>query len=175
VIRTYVALGANLGDRRGNLEYALTLLSHRPGVRLVRVASLYESEPVEAAGGWFLNSVAAIETSLHARDFLEGLMQVEGVCGRPPLRQRGEARAIDLDLLLYGSQVICEPQIEVPHPRMHLRPFVLLPLAELDPNLVHPGLGVRVVDLLVRVPVGSGVRLVSRDWYATLAEGRRGR
>ena len=175
MIRTFVGLGANLGDRRDHLEQALALLGAGSGVRLLRIASLYETEPVEAAGGWFFNSVAAAETSLSPAGLLERLLRVEEACGRPRLRPVGEARAVDLDLLLYGAQVISEPHLEIPHPRMHLRRFVLVPLAELDPALVHPGLGLRVGDLLTRLPPVPEVRLVARDWFLAPAAGRSGR
>jgi 2-amino-4-hydroxy-6-hydroxymethyldihydropteridine diphosphokinase len=173
LIRAYLGLGGNVGDRQGALEQALSLLVCRPGIRLVRLSSLYETEPVEAAGGWFFNGVAEVETSLGPHELLGALGQVEGACGRPRLREWGEARVVDLDLLLYGSRIIAEPHLQVPHPRMHLRRFVLLPLAELDPGLVHPGLGTRVSDLLAHLPELPEVRMVAREWFVARA-GERG-
>jgi 2-amino-4-hydroxy-6-hydroxymethyldihydropteridine diphosphokinase len=79
---------------------------------------------------------------------------------------------VDIDLLLYGSQIITEPKLQVPHPRMHLRRFVLVPLAELDPGLAHPGLGTRVDDLLTQLPPGAEVRMVARDWFFARVEER---
>ena len=173
MIRAYLGLGTNLGDRRGTLEHALSLLGARPDVQLQRVSPLYETEPVDVAGGWFFNGVVETETSLGPLELLEILLQVEEACGRPPVRERGEARVVDIDLLLYGSQIITEPRLQVPHPRMHLRRFVLVPLAELDPSLWHPGLGMTVGDLLTRLPPAPEVRLVARDWFrAGVSEGR---
>jgi 2-amino-4-hydroxy-6-hydroxymethyldihydropteridine diphosphokinase len=170
LIRAYLGLGGNVGDRQGALEQALSLLVCRPGIRLIRLSSLYETEPVEASGGWFFNSVAEVETSLGPDELLTTLEQVEGACGRSRLRERGEARLVDL--LLYGSRIIAEPQLQVPHPRMHLRRFVLVPLAELDPGLVHPGLGTRVSDLLAHLSQLPEVRVVAREWCVARAAER---
>jgi len=170
--RAYLGLGTNLGDRQRALEHALALLACRPGIRLLRVSSLYETKPEDVAGGWFLNGVVEVETSLGPRELLEALVEVEEACGRPRCRQRGEARVADLDLLLYGSQTMAEPGLEVPHPRMHLRRFVLNPLVELDPDLMHPGLGIRIGDLLTRLPGGSDVRVTGRDWFGAAASKR---
>lgn len=164
VIRAYLGLGANLGDRRETLEHAISLLSQRPGIRLLRISSLYETEPVDVAGGWFFNGVVEAETSLAPQQLLETLLQVEEACGRPETRGRGEERVVDIDLLLYGSQIIAEPNLQVPHPRMHLRRFVLVPLAELDPDLLHPGLEIRVGDLLSQLSPAPEVRVVAGDW-----------
>lgn len=172
MIRAYLGLGANLGDRRETLEHAISLLSQRPGIRLLRISSLYETEPVDVAGGWFFNGVVEAETSLAPQQLLETLLQVEEACGRPQTRGRGEERVVDIDLLLYGSQIIAEPNLQVPHPRMHLRRFVLVPLAELDPGLAHPGLGTRVDDLLTQLPPGAEVRMVARDWFFARVEER---
>lgn len=172
MIRTYLGLGANLGNRQGQLEHALALLMCRPGIRLLRISSLYETEPVDVTGSWFFNSVVEVETSLVSLELLEALLQVEEACGRPRVRRRGEARVVDIDLLLYGSQIITEPKLQVPHPRMHLRRFVLVPLAELDPGLAHPSLGTRVDDLLTQLPPGAEVRMVARDWFFARVEER---
>jgi 2-amino-4-hydroxy-6-hydroxymethyldihydropteridine diphosphokinase len=170
--RAYLGVGTNLGDRQSALEQALGLLACRPGIRLLRVSSLYETEPEDVAGGWFLNGVVEVETSLGPRELLDTLVEVEEACGRPRRRQRGEPRVADLDLLLYGSQTMAEPGLEVPHPRMHLRRFVLVPLVELDPDLMHPGLGIRIGDLLTRLPGDSDVRVTVRDWFGAAASKR---
>jgi 2-amino-4-hydroxy-6-hydroxymethyldihydropteridine diphosphokinase len=167
--RAYLGLGTNLGDRQRALEHALALLACRPGIRILRMSSLYETEPENVAGGWFLNGVVEVETSLGPEELLEALVEIEEACGRPRCRQRGEPRVADLDLLLYGSQVMMEPGLEVPHPRLHLRRFVLVPLVELDPDLMHPGLGIRMRDLLTRLPCGPDVRVTVRDWFGARA------
>ncbi len=168
--RAFVGLGANLGDRQRALEHALSLLMRPAGIQVLRLSSLYETEPEDVRGGWFLNGVAEVETRLPPRQLLDALLQVEEACGRPRFRERGEARVVDVDLLLYGSHVIADPNLHVPHPRMHLRRFVLVPLAELDPGLVHPGLKIRIVDLLGGLPPGADVRLVAPEWFAIRAE-----
>ena len=166
MIRAYLGLGSNLGNRRETLEQAVSLLSHRSGIQLLRVSSLYETEPVDVAGGWFFNCVVGVATSLTPQHVLETLVHVEEACGRSRTRKTGEARIVDIDLLLYGSQVISEPNLEVPHPRMHLRRFVLEPLAEIEPDLVHPGLSISVGDLLKHLPPTPEVRVVARDWVS---------
>lgn len=169
--RAYLGLGANLGDRREALEQAVSLLSQRPGIRFLRISSLYETEPVDVAGGWFFNCVAEIETALTPQALLESLMQVEETCGRSRVRGQGEARVVDIDLLLYGSEIVAEPHLHVPHPRMHLRRFVLVPLAELSAELRHPGLGAHVGDLLAQLPPAPQVRLVAEDWLSLPVRG----
>ena len=105
VIRAYLGLGANLGDRRETLEHAISLLSQRPGIRLLRISSLYETEPVDVAGGWFFNGVVEAETSLAPQQLLETLLQVEEACGRPQTRGRGEERVVDIDLCAIRSEL----------------------------------------------------------------------
>jgi len=134
----FVGLGSNLGDRRANLEAAVEKLAREPGVRVVRRSSLYETEPVGVADQpWFLNAVLEIETKLAAGELLRTLKRIERELGRRPGRRWGE-RLIDLDLLLYGEQPLAEPDLTVPHPEMWRRLFVLVPLAELAPDLRAP-------------------------------------
>jgi len=147
--RSFVGLGANLEDPRGQIERAIELLAAEDGIELVAVSSLRETDPV----GYedqprFLNGAAELRTSLHARELLERLLAVERRLGRV----RGDGprfgpRTIDLDLLLYGDELIDEPGLQIPHPRLHERRFALEPLAELAPELVVPGRG-PVRDLL---------------------------
>jgi 2-amino-4-hydroxy-6-hydroxymethyldihydropteridine diphosphokinase len=147
VTRAYVGLGANVGDRKATLERALELLAAH--VDVVAVSTLRETEP------WgypdqpsFLNGAAAVETDFAPRELLDVLLAIEQELGRV----RGEGprygpRAVDLDLLLFGDDVVDEPGLTVPHPRLSERAFALEPLAELDPTLVVPAQG-RVSDLL---------------------------
>jgi 2-amino-4-hydroxy-6-hydroxymethyldihydropteridine diphosphokinase len=141
--RSFVGLGANLEDPRAQIERALELLDAEDGVDVVAVSTLRETNPV----GYedqprFLNGAVELRTSLEAGELLERLLAIERRLGRV----RGEGprfgpRTIDLDLLLHGDQVIVEPGLQIPHPRLHERRFALEPLAELDPALVVPGLG----------------------------------
>jgi 2-amino-4-hydroxy-6-hydroxymethyldihydropteridine diphosphokinase len=147
VTRAYVGLGANLGPREETLRRALELLAQSPGVDVLAVSVLRETEPVGVVEQPpFLNGAAALETSLSARELLDLLLGVERTLGRVRAERWGP-RLIDLDLLLYDAETIDEPGLRVPHPRLHERRFALKPLAELDPELVIPGRG-RVSALL---------------------------
>ena len=140
--RAFVGLGANLGDRERTLHAAVDALAAEPGIELVAASTLRETEPVGVGEQpRFLNGAAELETSLGARELLDRLLAIEQGFGR--VRTPGEhgPRTLDLDLLLYGDDVIDEPGLTVPHPRLHERRFVLEPLAELAPNLVVPGRG----------------------------------
>ncbi len=146
--RAYVGLGSNLGDRERLLRRAVELLDAADGVEVVAVSSLRETDPVGfAEQPRFLNAAAALETTLAPRALLDLLLALERELGRTRAGPRFGPRTIDLDLLLHGSAVVCEPGLTVPHPRLHERRFALEPLAELDPRLVVPGRG-PVADLL---------------------------
>jgi 2-amino-4-hydroxy-6-hydroxymethyldihydropteridine diphosphokinase len=141
--RSFVGLGGNLEDPRAQIERALDLLAAEDGVEVIAVSTLRETDPV----GYedqprFLNGAAELQTSLEARELLERLLAIERRLGR--VRGAGlrfGPRTIDIDLLLHGDQVIAEPGLLVPHPRLHERRFALEPLAELDPALEIPGRG----------------------------------
>jgi 2-amino-4-hydroxy-6-hydroxymethyldihydropteridine diphosphokinase len=160
-VTAYVAFGSNLGDRRAHLGRALSALGSEPGIRVQAVSGLYESQPVGGPQnqGPYLNAAAVVVTDLGPREFLEALLRIESGLGRVRAERDGP-RTIDLDLLLYGDQVVDEPGLVVPHPRLHQRAFVLRPLADLAPGLRHPVLGRTVVDLLALV---EGVRPVG-EW-----------
>jgi 2-amino-4-hydroxy-6-hydroxymethyldihydropteridine diphosphokinase len=137
-VLAYLGLGSNLGDRQSNLAAALDNLANPPILRVLRRSQLYESEPWGVTDQpWFLNQVLEIKTSLAPRDLLARLKQVEHDLGRQPSRRWGE-RLIDLDILLYGQQQVGEPDLVIPHPHLWERLFVLLPLAELQPELRSP-------------------------------------
>lgn len=153
--RAYVGLGANVGNRRENLDRAVELLGAEPGVRVFAVSSVRETDPV----GYedqprFLNAACAVDTELGPRDLLERLLAIERALGRERTGPRFGPRTIDLDLLLYGSETIDEPGLTVPHPRLAERLFVLEPLHELAPQLVLPD-GHAVRDLLREVGDGD--------------------
>jgi 2-amino-4-hydroxy-6-hydroxymethyldihydropteridine diphosphokinase len=142
VTRAYVGLGANLGDRSAMLRTAIEQLRREPDVTLVAVSSVRETDPVGFLDQpRFLNAAAALDTELSARELLDRLLGIERRLGRTREGPRFGPRTIDLDLLLYGDQRLDEPDLEVPHPRLHERLFVLEPLFELDPGLVVPGRG----------------------------------
>lgn len=147
-IEAWIALGSNVGDRAANLSKAVEGLSALPQTACEKVSRWVETPPVEVGGGMFLNGVAGIRTSLSARSLLAALMTLERRLGR--FRAVASPRTVDLDLIDYGGCVIQELDLVVPHPRMHERPFVLVPLAEIAPAWVHPVLGLRAADLLAR-------------------------
>jgi len=142
VTRAYVALGANLGDRERTLRAAVDALAAEDGIEVVAVSTLRETEPVGVGEQpRFLNGAAELETTLTSRELLARLLAVEQRFGRIRIPGEHGPRTLDLDLLLYGDEVIDEPGLAVPHPRLHERSFVLEPLAELAPGLVVPGRG----------------------------------
>lgn len=146
----YLGLGANLGDREATLRRALDLLGAEPGIEVIAVSTLRETDPVGFVDQpRFLNGAAAVETELEPRELLERLLAVERALGRERTGRRFGPRTVDLDLLLYGDRVVDEPGLTVPHARLAERRFALEPLVELDPELVLPD-GRRIVDLLRR-------------------------
>jgi 2-amino-4-hydroxy-6-hydroxymethyldihydropteridine diphosphokinase len=145
----YVGMGANLGDARAALEAAAAALGALPQTRLVRCSSLYRSAPIDSSGPDYLNAVAALDTRLAPHALLAHLQAIEQRHGRER-PYRNAPRTLDLDLLLYGGQTIDTPTLTVPHPRLHERAFVLLPLAEIAPGLQVPGRA-GVDELLARV------------------------
>src|ERR1039458_31259 len=129
----YLSLGSNMGDRAENIARAIGALGAH-GVRVVRKSSLYETEPVEVrGGGWFLNCVVDVETGLMPRQLMNALLEIERSLGRqrgPVSKGLKDPRTIDMDILLYGTDVVSTPELEVPHPRMAERRFVLVPRSE---------------------------------------------
>lgn len=147
VVTAYVGLGANLGDPAEAIRGACAALDALPQTRLTACSRLYRSAPVGVSGQPdYINAVAALETALPPQALLAAMMTIEADNGRTRDFHMAP-RTLDMDLLLHGDARIDEPQLQVPHPRMHLRAFVLAPLAELAPDLVIPGIG-PVADLL---------------------------
>jgi 2-amino-4-hydroxy-6-hydroxymethyldihydropteridine diphosphokinase len=155
--RVYLSLGSNLGEREANLRAAIAALTG-VGVRVGRVSSIYETEPVDyLEQGWFLNCVVEAETELPALELLRALRGIEARMGSRKLIAKGP-RLIDMDILLYRAETIDTAELQVPHPRMHVRRFVLVPLAEIAPGLRHPSWGGTVAELLAKTPDNSAVR-----------------
>ncbi len=136
----FIGLGANLGDARASLANAARQIGQLPGTRLIRVSSLYRSAPVESSGPDYLNAVAEIETALVPPALLSALQQIEQAHGRERPYVNAP-RTLDLDILCFGQLSQSDPVLTLPHPRAHLRAFVLLPWAELAPELLLPGRG----------------------------------
>jgi 2-amino-4-hydroxy-6-hydroxymethyldihydropteridine diphosphokinase len=161
--RAYIGIGSNLGDRKANTREAVDRVSKLPTTRIVRASSLYESEPLGDAKTWFVNSVIEIETEFAPDALLRRLKAIETSMGRKRVKgKRWGSRIIDLDILLCDHEVVEKRSLKVPHPEMHKRRFVLLPLAELAPQVVHPQLGQTVSALLATLKDEKRVTLLPR-------------
>lgn len=136
-VTAYIGMGANLGDARATLDAATTDIAALPGIHATQRSALYRSAPVNAKGPDFVNAVLRVETTLEAEDLLRALHSVENRHGRERPYQNAP-RTLDLDLLLHGDEMRQTPFLTLPHPRMHLRAFVLRPLQELAPGLRLP-------------------------------------
>lgn len=144
----YIGIGSNLGDKRDNCLKAIDRINALPGCRVMAQSGFYLTEPVGVKGqDWYLNCVIALSTDMSAQDLLKRLLAIEADMGRER-KGRWDPRLIDLDILLFGNEVIDEKGLQVPHPLMHLRRFVLVPMVFLAPNLIHPVLGKTMVELL---------------------------
>ena len=156
----YLSLGSNVGDRAKNLRDAIAALGNS-GASVVRVSSVYETEPVDYLDQpWFLNCAVEAETELAALELLQAVRGIEAQMGSKKLIAKGP-RLIDIDILLYGNEIIDTPELQVPHPRMHLRRFVLEPLAQIASNTQHPVLRLSISELLARTPDKSTVRVAA--------------
>lgn len=133
----FISIGSNVGDREQQIAAAVHALAER-GIRVKQKSSIYSTEPVDVeTQGWFLNCVVEVKTDLMPRQLLRAVQQIENDLGRKRLVRRGP-RVIDLDILFYSSSVVRAPELEIPHPRLTQRRFVLVPLAEIAPGLRHP-------------------------------------
>jgi 2-amino-4-hydroxy-6-hydroxymethyldihydropteridine diphosphokinase len=149
-VTAYVGLGANLGDRARTIRAGVQDLAAHPAITLLAVSRLVETGAEEVPGPPYLNGAAALATTLSARNLLAVLLAVEKAHGRVRTVRRGP-RTLDLDLLLYGSYVFHEPDLDVPHPRLTGRRFVLGPLAEIAPDVMVPETGRTVAAWLARL------------------------
>ncbi len=155
---TYLSLGSNIGDREANLHAAIECLA-APALRVLRISPIYETEPVDYADQrWFLNLAVEAETSLFPLQLLARVQKVERVLGRVRTVPKGP-RTIDIDILFYGAAVMHGGQLEIPHPRMCDRRFVLVPLNDLAPDLRHPVSRKTVAEMLRAAP-SAVVRLI---------------
>lgn len=136
--RAYLALGSNLGNRLGHLRAAVRLLEETDRIDVVRSSRIYETDPVGPPQPAYLNAVIEVETSRSPRELLEACRDVEDALGRVRTERWGP-RTIDVDVLTFDEQTVDEPDLQVPHPRMHERGFVLVPLGELDDDPMLPG------------------------------------
>jgi 2-amino-4-hydroxy-6-hydroxymethyldihydropteridine diphosphokinase len=158
--QVYISLGSNVGDRQSHLRDAIAHL--RAQGRVVSVSSFYETEPVDfTEQAWFLNCAVSLETTRAPEQLMAAVLQIEVEMGRRRIQPKGP-RIIDIDILLFGDEVINSPALTVPHPAMQDRRFVLQPLAEIAPTVRHPVLRKTIVELLEVLPAGQTVQKISR-------------
>ena len=158
-MRAYIGLGSNVGDRLNAIREAIREIGLVKEVKIVRLSSIYETEPIECEGGLFYNAVLEVETSQEPASLLKELMKIENDMGRNRVKKCAE-RKMDLDLLLYGDRQMTQSDLTLPHPRMHLRKFVLEPLCELNPDLIIPYIKKTVKEILASAEDASMVRKI---------------
>lgn len=159
--RCFIGIGSNLGDRKANYREACERLRTLPKTRIVKESSLYESEPLGDAKTWFVNAVVEIETEFSADELLRHLKAIEKDMGRKRVKgKRWGSRIIDLDVLLFDKEVIDKRMLKVPHPEMQNRRFVLVPLSELAPQLIHPKLNMTISEMLAGLKDSKKVHLM---------------
>ena len=147
--RAFIGIGSNLGDRKANFLEAVDRIRKLPGTRMMKQSSLYESEPLGDARTWFVNAVIELETEFSAEELLKRLKAIETAMGRKRVRgKRWGSRVIDLDILFFDNEIIDKRSLKVPHPELQNRRFVLAPLSELAPQLIHPKLSATISELL---------------------------
>ncbi len=162
----YIGLGSNLGDREANLNRALNMLSL--SARIVDISPIFLTEPeIYKDQPDFLNSVACVDTNCTAVELLKILNGIEARMGRERT-YAGAPRVIDLDLLFFGKDIISRPGLDVPHPRLHLRAFVLAPMAEIAPDFMHPALHKSVRELLIDLKPGYRIE----KWGSNTGKGK---
>jgi 2-amino-4-hydroxy-6-hydroxymethyldihydropteridine diphosphokinase len=147
--RAFIGIGSNLGDRKANYREACDKIGALAKTRIVKASSLYESEPLGDATTWFVNGVIEIETEFQPEPLLKQLQTIETVMGRKRVKgKRWGSRIIDLDILFFDKEVLGKRTLKIPHPELQNRKFVLIPLSELAPQLIHPKLNLSVNELL---------------------------
>jgi len=160
MVEAFLALGSNIGDQRENLKKALLFLGEK--LHIVKISSIYETEPMYVEDQeWFLNCVVKAVTELSPRALLDFTMETEQRIGRKRDNdeKRYGPRIIDIDILFYGDSIVSEKDLEIPHPRIQERLFVLIPLAEIDPSLVHPVCRKNITQLLGELHSNKTVRI----------------
>ncbi len=158
--QVYIGIGSNLGKKKENFLEALTRIAKIPNTKIIKESSFYESEPLGDSKEWYVNGVIEIETELKPELLLKKLKNIERAMGRKKVRKRWGARIIDLDILLLNNLVVEKRNLKIPHPEMQKRKFVLVPLSEIAPQVIHPVLGVTISELLVNLKDDKRVSLM---------------
>ena len=156
----YIGIGSNLGKKKENFLEALTRIARIPNTKIIKESSFYESEPLGDSKEWYINGVIEIETELKPELLLQKFKNIERAMGRKKVRKRWGARIIDLDILLFNNLVMEKRNVKIPHPEMHKRKFVLVPLSEIAPQVIHPVLGATISELLVNLKDDKRVSLM---------------
>lgn len=157
--QVYIGIGSNLGNKRENYLEALERIAKLPKTRIIKESSVYESQPHGDSKEWYINGVIEIETEMKPELLLNKFKNIERAMGRKKVRKKWGARIIDLDILLYDSLILNKKNLKIPHPEMHQRKFVLIPLSELGPQVIHPVLGTSISEILVGVKDDKRVSL----------------
>ena len=157
--QVYIGIGSNVGNKRENFLEALSRVAKLPDTKVVKESSLYESEPIGDAKEWYVNGAIEIETKFKPDMLLKKFKNIERAMGRKKVKKRWGARIIDLDILLYDAAIVKKKNLRIPHPEMSSRKFVLLPLGEIAPQVIHPELGVTISELLINVKDDKKIHL----------------
>jgi 2-amino-4-hydroxy-6-hydroxymethyldihydropteridine diphosphokinase len=157
--QVYIGVGSNLGNKKENFLEALLRVAKLPDTRILKESSLYESEPIGDAKEWYVNGAIEIETKFKPDMLLKKFKNIERAMGRKKIKKRWGARIIDLDILLYDAAIVKKKSLRIPHPEMPSRKFVLLPLSEIAPQVIHPELGVTISELLINVKDDKKIHL----------------
>lgn len=162
IAKSAIALGSNLGDSHATLEAALDILAHTPGITLQAKSSWYKTAPVGPPQPDYLNGCALLQVQLTPEELLQTLLKIEAQFGRIR-HERWVARTLDLDLLLYNDVILNTPPLQLPHPGMTQRAFVLVPLAEIAPDWIEPVSGIAIAQLLKTVDCSGVRRLIGTE------------
>ena len=157
--QVYIGIGSNVGDRKENFLEALNRMTKLPDTKIIKESSLYESEPLGNGKQWYVNGAIQIETRFKPETLLLKFKNIERAMGRKKVKKRWGSRIIDLDILLYDGLILKKKSLRIPHPEMQNRRFVLLPLSEIAPQVIHPELGATISELLINVTDDKKVHL----------------
>lgn len=157
--QVYIGIGSNLGNKKENFLEALSRVAKLPDTKIIKESSLYDSEPLGDSKEWYLNGAIEIETRFKPDMLLQKFKNIERAMGRKKVKKRWGARVIDLDILLYDALIVKKKNLKIPHPEMPKRKFVLVPLSEIAPQVIHPELGVTISELLINLKDDKRVTL----------------